>query len=152
VLVRIPSGHVQAEANLSICRHQGDRWVPLPRTGAPAGWIGGRTDRLGIFELRFIETPQSVIKTEITGNYPNPFNPETTIRFTILAGGRTVLTVHDVRGRRVATLIDAEMPSGVHQVRWDGRNSQGHPVASGIYFCRLGVGGRSSSAKLVLLK
>jgi hypothetical protein len=152
VLLRIPAGYRLAPERTAVCRLQDGHWIPLPRTDAPAGWIGGRTERLGIFELRFMETIQEIIKTAVTGNYPNPFNPETTIRFQLSMGGRTVLTVHDVRGRRVTTLVDDDMPAGIHHVRWDGRNSQGRSVASGIYFCRLDVGGESSSAKLVLLK
>ena len=107
---------------------------------------------LGVFELCFNHALQVMARTEITSNYPNPFNPETTIRFDLARGGRTVLTVHDVRGRLVATLIDEDLPSGVHHVRWDGANDEGRSVASGIYFCRLAGDGGDSSTKLVLLK
>jgi hypothetical protein len=80
-------------------------------------------------------------------NYPNPFNPVTTIRFSLEREGHARIEIFNVAGRRVATLIDRMMPAGEHAVPW---NAAGH--ASGVYFCRLTQGGRSVISKMVLLQ
>ena len=80
-------------------------------------------------------------------NFPNPFNPSTTIAFTLPAADRARLTVHDLRGRRVATLVDADLPPGPHTVTW-------RPVdlPSGAYLCRLATSGGSTSRPMTLLE
>ena len=70
-------------------------------------------------------------------NFPNPFNPETTIRFTLDHSARVRLTVFDVVGRVARPLVDAPMAAGSHQVLWDGRDARGRSVASGTYLYRL---------------
>ncbi len=86
-------------------------------------------------------------------NVPNPFNPETSIRFTVGAGAdRVTLSVYDVAGRLVARLLDGHPGAGEHVVTWNGRDDRGREVASGIYFARLSVGSWSDSRKMALLK
>jgi hypothetical protein len=86
-------------------------------------------------------------------NAPNPFNPETTIRYDVPApGGKVNLTVYDVSGRIVRTLVDAAQTAGQHSVRWNGRNERGARVASGVYFCRMTAPGFEGQRKLVLLR
>ncbi len=80
-------------------------------------------------------------------NYPNPFNPTTTIRYTIPQAGHVELSVLDVLGREVATLVDARMAEGVNEVSFDASN-----YTSGIYFYRLRVGDLSAIKKMVLTK
>lgn len=70
-------------------------------------------------------------------NFPNPFNPETTIRYALRAASRVELGVYDVAGREVATLVTGPRDAGTHFVRWDGRDVTGRPVPSGPYFYRL---------------
>ncbi len=65
---------------------------------------------------------------------PNPFNPRATIHFSMPAPGRVRLIVHDLRGRRVETLIDGHRGAGPHTARWDGRDTRGRALASGIYY------------------
>jgi spore coat protein A len=84
---------------------------------------------------------------------PNPFNPETRIDFELPRTAHARLEVFDVSGRLVATLVDGLRPSGWDTVRWDGRDSSGRPVASGIYSYRLTVEGeRAMTRKMVLVK
>jgi len=86
-------------------------------------------------------------------NVPNPFNPLTTIRLSVPhPGERVTLTVYDVSGRRVITLLNGELVSGVRAVQWDGRNDQGAGVAAGIYFYRLHAGDQDLTRKMVLVK
>ena len=86
-------------------------------------------------------------------NYPNPFNPRTTIRFSLPDAQKVRLTVHDAQGRLVATLASQQLPAGRHEVPWHGKNSEGHSVASGVYFYRLATDdGAVRSRRMVLLK
>jgi flagellar hook assembly protein FlgD len=85
-------------------------------------------------------------------NRPNPFNPRTTIRFTLARKGPTELAIYDVGGRLVRTMVDKTMNAGLHALVWDGTDDKGHSVGSGIYWSQLEVGDYVSSKKLVLLK
>lgn len=86
-------------------------------------------------------------------NRPNPFNPVTTIAFTVPSGAdRVSLAVYNVNGRLVRTLVDGAMASGPHSVVWDGRDSEGRSMSSGVYFAKLAAGDDVSSVKMTLLK
>ena len=93
-------------------------------------------------------------RLELLGNFPNPFNPTTTISFTVPAGpavGHT-LTVYDARGRLVRELGRGPVGPGLHEVVWDGRDHDGAAVGSGMYLYRLQVGENKQTGKMVLLK
>jgi hypothetical protein len=85
-------------------------------------------------------------------NVPNPFNPTTTIGFTVPERGHVALTIYNVEGKRVATLVDEVMTAGNKRITWNGRNSIGNPVGSGVYFYRLQAGKRSLTKKMVLIR
>ncbi|HPF70594.1 MAG TPA: Ig-like domain-containing protein, partial [Candidatus Krumholzibacteria bacterium] len=85
-------------------------------------------------------------------NSPNPFNPQTTIRFALDRGGRVRLAVFDVRGRLVAKLVDGDLPAGAHSVVWDGHDGRGAPVGSGVYLYRLESGGQAETRRMTLVK
>jgi hypothetical protein len=85
-------------------------------------------------------------------NYPNPFNPVTTIRYSTPGAGHVDLTVYDVSGRRVRSLVRGDQPAGAHSIVWDGRNDGGRQVAAGVYFYRLAAGRSSSVRKMVVLR
>jgi len=85
-------------------------------------------------------------------NHPNPFNPSTTISFTMPARAQVSLSIYDVQGKLVATLLDKTLAPGPNQIRWDGRGANGNAVGSGVYFYRLVVGGRALTKKMVVLK
>jgi hypothetical protein len=85
--------------------------------------------------------------------FPNPFNPSTTVRFTLRQPGAVTLTVHDVAGRKVATLVPGEvLPAGTHDLAWHGRDARGRPVASGTYLLRLAGDDQQVMRRAVLLK
>jgi len=83
--------------------------------------------------------------------WPNPFNPRTTLALRLDAGGPVRLTIHDLRGRLVRTLVDGVRPAGPLTTTWDGRDAAGHRAAAGVYVARARVGGQVRSAKLTLL-
>ncbi|NOX37749.1 MAG: T9SS type A sorting domain-containing protein [Calditrichaeota bacterium] len=100
------------------------------------------------------ETPRVSQQLRLGPNYPNPFNPETTIPFTVPAGDvqPVRLQIFDLLGREVITLVDRPLAPGQHRVVWDGRDHNGNPVPSGTYIYRLQVGDQSRSRKMILLR
>jgi hypothetical protein len=96
-----------------------------------------------------IITNDGVIAEEFTliGNYPNPFNPTTTISYSLENAGNVTLAVFDVTGREVAKLVDGYRNAGVHHVDFDASG-----LASGVYIYRLTANGNTSIAKMVLMK
>lgn len=91
-------------------------------------------------------------KLELTQNYPNPFNPTTKISFYLPESARVRLDVYDVSGARVRTLVQGFASAGAHHPVWDGRDDDGDPVGSGVYFYRLTSGKTQLTRKMVLLK
>lgn len=85
-------------------------------------------------------------------NVPNPFNPATTIRFTLPQAQNVRLTVHDLRGALVRTLVSGQQPAGAHEVVWDGRSDDGKSVASGTYLYRIDTPRFQQSRKMVLVQ
>ena len=83
----------------------------------------------------------------LAANYPNPFNPQTTIPFTLHAAGAVRLAVFDVLGREVAVLVDEARPAGAYRVTW-----QANDLPSGLYLYRLTMGGESVTRRMTLLK
>jgi hypothetical protein len=85
-------------------------------------------------------------------NSPNPFNPVTTLSFSLLGSADVRLSVYDAAGREVATLLDRNMEAGAHSAVWDGRDREGRTLPSGVYFARLSIDKNVGEIKMVLLK
>jgi hypothetical protein len=81
---------------------------------------------------------------------PNPFNPTTTLVYRLPSRGRVLLAVHDVKGRRVATLVDKVQPAGTNSAHWDGRGEARTRLSGGVYFARLAFGTEVRTRKLTL--
>ena len=129
---------VDAEGN-SICKTQvREQAVPIP----------GKDERGADPVLQ--ETKTSDFKLE--RNFPNPFNPETVIKFNLPEASPVSLNVYNILGQVVRTLVDEELPAGIHSVTWDGRNGQGFDVASGVYFYRIKAGSFESTERMTLLR
>jgi outer membrane protein assembly factor BamB len=130
--------------------------VEIKITGAVGGDTFEGYDVIRVFgkgkaaaEAQTDGTPRVVA---LTGNYPNPFNPITTISFTTPASNLVVLSIYDTQGRLVTTLVNGPKPEGSFTAMWSGRDRSGAPVASGVYFVRLQSNGQTQTRKIVLLK
>jgi hypothetical protein len=94
-----------------------------------------------------IEVMLIPVTAELLSNYPNPFNPTTTIRFNLLVDSKVTLNVYNSLGQLVETLVDKEMESGYHEVNFDASR-----LSSGVYLYQLQAGNFNSSKKMLLLK
>ncbi|MBN1948173.1 MAG: chitobiase/beta-hexosaminidase C-terminal domain-containing protein [Candidatus Cloacimonetes bacterium] len=90
--------------------------------------------------------------TKLNAAYPNPFNPNTTISFSLAETGKVIIEIYNTRGQKVRTLVEKNTEAGNYLVIWDGRNDEGRNLNSGIYFCRMIVNDYSSIRKMVLLQ
>jgi poly-gamma-glutamate capsule biosynthesis protein CapA/YwtB (metallophosphatase superfamily) len=92
-------------------------------------------------------------------NYPNPFNPITNIRLTLPIASRVTVTIYNILGQQIRTLLGANLPAGSHRLQWNGTDDRGQPASSGVYFLRLEASPRDAAAstfvadrKLLLVK
>ncbi len=100
-------------------------------------------------KLQGAETPATYALAQ---NYPNPFNPETEIRFQLPQASHVVMKIFNILGEEIRTLVDEQREAGYHGVRWDGRDKNGNPVASGVYLYQLQAGSFSEMKKMSLLR
>jgi len=89
---------------------------------------------------------------EFSGVHPNPFNSTVSLEYGLPEPSEVIFTVYDVQGRKVRTLEGGSMSAGYHNVIWDGVNSEGAQVASGVYFVRMAAAGREFTRSAVMLK
>ena len=85
-------------------------------------------------------------------NYPNPFNPRTEIQFDLPENGIVEVAIYNLMGQKINTLISGEMEPGFHTIDWNGKDMNGHSVASGMYFYSFSSKGFKSTRKMLLLK
>jgi len=90
--------------------------------------------------------------TSLFQNYPNPFNPETKIEFYLEKGGEVKLEIFNIRGQRLAVLIDEELPQGEHSLIWNPKTATGKDLPSGVYLYRLQTGDYDRTRKMLYLK
>jgi hypothetical protein len=112
----------------------------------------GVVDGDGEFLSQIATVKTQSYATDLLPNAPNPFNPETTIRFTLEQAAHVTLSVYDAKGRQVTTLIDDMRVAGPHEVQWNGTDDSGATVSSGVYFYRMRAGKTNLSRRMVLLK
>jgi flagellar hook assembly protein FlgD len=93
-----------------------------------------------------------VYRNRLYQNSPNPFNPETEIRFELAAASEVSIRIFDASGQLVRVLESGRRSAGVHAVRWNGLRETGEPVSSGVYFYRMTSAGFDETRKMVLLK
>ena len=88
----------------------------------------------------------------ISANYPNPFNPSTTIAFSIPKDANTKLCIYNIKGQKVKDIVTGDLLKGFHKAVWDGRDNRNRSVGSGVYLIRLESGGKTSVRKVTLMK
>ena len=98
------------------------------------------------------ENIQPALVTALNGNYPNPFNPETTISYSVNKPGRVKLEVYNIRGQLVKTLIDEYHASGQYKQVFNARDNRGRSVASGVYLLRMTAPGYQKASKMILMQ
>ena len=101
-----------------------------------------------------VETEDPLIPDEfiVHQNFPNPFNPETEIRFALTKDSHVVLNIYNTLGQQIGTLIHMQYVAGFHSVRWDGRDRNGIPVSSGVYLYQIQAGEFSQVRKMSLIR
>jgi len=91
-------------------------------------------------------------ETKLKGNYPNPFNPETTIAFSLATAGKVEVEIYNIKGSKVKTLVNEHRSVGNHQVIWDGKDDNDRNVGSGIYFYQMRANAFVTTKKMILMK
>ena len=89
---------------------------------------------------------------ELYANFPNPFNPSTTIKFNLNQAQTVSLAIYDMRGHLVKMLLNQECSAGMHQAVWDGTDVAGGLVASGLYIYKIEAGAKSETKQILLLR
>ena len=140
-----------------------DKFLP---TGATIGSLTGVLDySFGNFKIQprddndFVDvvtgiTYEPVVPEDylLMQNYPNPFNPETKIQYRLPVSQRVTLTIYNLMGQKVATLVDEVQAAGSYTLTWDGRNQRGQKVPSGLYIYKLQAGDFQAQKKMLLIK
>ena len=98
------------------------------------------------------EIESTVHSVALFQNHPNPFNPTTSIRFSVPKRAHVTLQIFNAEGKLITTLISRVIDPGLQEIEWDGRDGRGHTTGSGVYFYRLEAGGQILSRKMILIK
>ncbi|MFK7845850.1 MAG: FG-GAP-like repeat-containing protein [Rhodothermales bacterium] len=122
-----------------------------PQTSAPVSKANGGRDMLAIGE-EAAEAEALPTEFALKANYPNPFNPTTTINFDVPEASNVRLEVYDMMGRRVATLVNGQLGAGRYEAIWNAQSDAGTAVASGVYLYRMQAGSFESVQRMVLMK
>ena len=151
----IPAGSVSGTVGVSVVLHadnleEGDEIIRL--VGTISGLEGDEVD----ITIRDSGAAKATIQTRpeafsLTDNFPNPFNPTTTIKYALPQAADVELTVYNVVGQPVRTLVAEYQRAGRYAVEWDATNDSGHSLSSGMYFYRLEAGGEFREIKKMLL-
>ncbi|MCK4271586.1 T9SS type A sorting domain-containing protein, partial [bacterium] len=108
--------------------------------------------------MEFHESVLASAATSVPGtcglmpNYPNPFNASTVIGYQLPVSGHVTLTIYDVLGRKVRTLLNAHREAGNYTARWDSKDDRGGELKSGVYFCVFEIGDFSQTRRMVLTR
>jgi flagellar hook assembly protein FlgD len=102
----------------------------------------------------FITHTENVIEItpKLFGNYPNPFNPSTTISYQLSTDSDVTLIIYNIKGQKVKTLVNETLPAGRYSVVWNGKDNNSKQTSSGIYFYKLSAGNFQQTRKMLLLK
>ncbi len=106
-----------------------------------------------IHETTSAEDPSLIpAVTELKGNYPNPFNPDTTIEFALDKPGRVKLEIFNIKGEKVKTLLNDHLEAAHHSIIWNGQDDRGRTVGSGVFFYRMVTRDFTDVRKMIMIK
>ncbi len=132
---------------------------PLSLNGDPYVWWGAKEEgalaqSLGWFDLGVLDNDELAQPADysLNNNYPNPFNPTTTISFSVPEASHVELKIFNMLGMEVATLYRGDAIPGSYDIKWNGKSNTGNVVPSGVYFYRVDAGSFTETKKMVLLK
>jgi len=120
----------------------------------------GKTEISGLYVQKLYVPGNGIHSTDtesgrtvrLAQNAPNPFNPETTISFSLAAPAAVELCIYNIRGQKVTTLVNDNFSAGTHSAVWNGRDDNGRAVSSGVYLYRVSAGGATDTKRMILLK
>lgn len=133
-------------------RKKGTNWGEIKPDGL---YVSTKSKDVQVFEemAPFVPKPSVIPKAQVLmNNYPNPFNPSTEIRYTLPTDGPVELTVYNMVGQVVRTLVKEQMTAGEHIFAWNATGDNGQPVAGGVYFYRITSGAQTVTRRMLLLK
>jgi len=127
--------------------------ISLEKVSEPGKAVSVVTDTTGTFSFVVSEAakPRQPIPFNLYGNYPNPFNPQTRISYSIDQSSEVAVTIYNVLGQLVRTLKEGQRAPGFYTVAWDGRNNGGAGCSAGVYLYRIAAGNRSISSKMLMV-
>lgn len=144
--------YVSNDENLAIYYRSDDEWIELP-TKYENGYLTTKTVQLGDFKLD--SAVLSEVKSQLLGQYPNPFNSQTNFNFIVGAKNhyqRVQLKIYNIVGQLINTVIDEELPAGNYSKVWTGLDRNGKVVASGVYLYSLQIGAETFARKIALVR
>ena len=127
----------------------------LPHITAIAIDGNGNTSEFSQPMITAVDSQPTAAKPDrffLAQNYPNPFNPETTLHYDLAANSHVTITIYNVLGKEISTLIDRQQSPGSYTLRWTATNTHGHPVPAGLYFCRMTAGTFVATRKMVVVR
>jgi len=138
------SGYTIELVDVTLDNNDGNNWAAVSLHGTP----GNPNSSVGISDN------EKKISEEFAlyENYPNPFNPTTNIKYSLNETGIVKLTIHNVSGQKIRTLVSKNQTSGIYQTTWNGQNDSGLGVSSGVYFYRLRSGNACKIKKMILIR
>jgi ABC-type dipeptide/oligopeptide/nickel transport system permease subunit len=128
--------------------------APSQPTGWDANWNPNNRPVVWGYTVSDVDITETVNTTALVGNYPNPFNPMTTIKFEIGNGKleNVIVDIYNIRGQHIRTLVNGMYSTGSHSVIWNGTDDLGRSVSSGMYFYRMTADEYTSVRRMMLLK
>ena len=137
---------------MGILQASEDGWREMPTfANAEEGLLYALLQEPGVFKVGETTQPAVPVSADLLA-YPNPFNAEVALRYRVAERGSVELSIYDLRGRKVRTLIRQEQAAGYWTAWWDGRHEAGFEVGSGAYFYQLKAGGQRQVGKVMLLR
>lgn len=122
--------------------------------GSAVTGVEFRLHKISLDDVTGVDVNKNQIPDQFTvyPNYPNPFNPATTLTFAAPEAGQVRVVIYDALGRQVREMVNGFMPAGTHALQWDGRSDGGEMAASGVYLARFSTNGAQKTIKMVFMK